>query len=152
MEKASVEYVEIMFLCERFVQGDCCKTVQQVEQCLAAINTKMGKLNALKKNISTHVKGLEWSEYHTPWSANGLQHAIEFLKNHLTHIITDSSTSNKQAQNPVFSMPSRNKLPSLGMLTVDVRAQEEEDEDALASMETNCNEERQRLIEEGLRD
>ena len=49
-------------------------------------------------------------------------------------------------------MPSRNKLPSLGMLTVDVRAQEEEDEDALASMETNCNEERQRLIEEGLRD
>ena len=56
MEKASVEHVEIMFLYERFMQGDCYKTVQQVEQGLAAINTKTGKLNVLKKNISTHVK------------------------------------------------------------------------------------------------
>ena len=38
------------------------------------------------------------------------------------------------------------------MLTVDARAKEEEDVNAQASVEDNCNEERQRLIEEGLRD
>ena len=80
MEKASVEHVEIMFLYERFMQGDCYKTVQQVEQGLAAINTKTSKLNVFKKNISTCVKGLGWSECYAPWSASGKQHAIEFLK------------------------------------------------------------------------
>ena len=78
MEKASVEHVEIMFLYERYVQGDCCKTVQQVEQGLAKINTQTGKLKVLKNNITMHVKGLGWSEYHTPWSANGKQHSIQF--------------------------------------------------------------------------
>ena len=66
MEKASVEHVEIMFLYEIFMQNDGYKTVQQVDQGLAAINTKTGKLNVLKKNISTCVKGLGWSEYHAP--------------------------------------------------------------------------------------
>ena len=77
MDKASAEHAELMFMHERFVQGDCCRTVEQVEQGLAAITTQTGKIKVLKNNIATCVKGLGWSEYHTPWSANGKQHTIE---------------------------------------------------------------------------
>ena len=52
----------------------------------------------------------------------------------------------------MISLPLRKDLPSLGDLTIDVRAKWEEDTNLIADIELKCNEERVRLIKEGIRD
>ena len=152
MEKASADHVDMLFLYEQHAQGECWKTVEEVERGLTVTQTKTGKVKELKKQITMCVKGLGWSEYHTAWSVNGKQHSVECLTHHLNHIVTDSASKNKQGMKPAISLPSRRPLPSLGIQTVDVRAKNEEDTTLSSEMENQCNEERLRLINEGLRD
>ena len=152
MEKASEEHAEILFLYEQHVQGECYKTVEDADQGLATISSQAGKLKELKKHITIYVKGLGWSEYHTAWSVNGKPHSVEYLAHHLKYVITDSSLKNKQATKPAITLPSRRPLPSLGMQTVDARAKNEEDATLSNEMENKSNEERLRLINEGVRD
>ena len=152
MEKASADHVEMMFLCEQYMQRECYKAVKQVEQGLSSISSRVAKLKELKKHITIYVKGLGWSEYHTTWSVNGKQHTVEYLTHHLKYIITDSCLKNKQANKPTISLPSRRPLPSLGVQTVDVRAKNEDDTTLLSEMENKWNEERLRLINKRLSD
>lgn len=134
------------------MQGECCETVEQVEQGLSSISTRVVKLKELKKQTTIHVKGLGWSEYHAAWSVNGKQHAAEYSTHHLKCIIAGSCLKKKQAIKPTISLPSRIPLPSLGVQTADARAKNEDDAALSSEMENKCNEERLRLINEGLRD
>lgn len=109
-------------------------------------------MKGLKKQITMCVKGLGWSEYHTAWSANGKQHSMEHLTHHLNRIITGSASKNKQGIKSAISLPSRRPLPSLDIQTVDIRSKNEEDATLSSEMKSKCNEERLRLINEGLRD
>ena len=58
IEKASADHVETLFLYEQYVQGECYKTVEEVERGLAAISSQTGKVKELKKHITIYVKGL----------------------------------------------------------------------------------------------
>ena len=152
MEKASAEHVEIMFLYERCMQGDCWKSLEEVDQGLACISGQLAKRNTLKKHITIYVKGLGWHDYHTTWSLNGTLRPIECLAEHLKFIIIDSQANNRRIERPKISMPMRKALPQLGEVTVDVRAKFEEDNDAMNDMQLKCNETRVRLINKGIRD
>ena len=154
--KASEEHVENMFLYDMCIQGECYKTVDEVERGISGILTQTGKLKELKRVITIYVKGLGWSEYHTPWSiridGKQRQHTVGYLKNHLIHIITDSTAKNKQVIKPSINVASRKDLPSLGVATVDVRETDEKDNLLINEMNDKCSEERLRLINQGIRD
>ena len=93
-----------------------------------------------------------WAEYHATWSVNGRLNATNCLKEHLIYIINDSSIKNKQILGPNMSLPMRIKLSQLCEVTVDVRSKVEEDIKSMNDVETKCDESRQRVIEEGIRD
>ena len=91
IEKISSDHVDIMFLYKRHVQGDCWTTVEQVEVELSKTKGITAQRNALKDQITMHAKGLKRKECHTPWSFQGKLHSVDYLKEHLLHIITDST-------------------------------------------------------------
>ena len=105
MKKSSSDHADTMFLYERHVQGNCWTTVEQVEVELSKIKGITAQRNTLKDQITTHVKGLKWKEHHTPWSFQGKLHSVDYLKEHLLHIITDSTRRNKTIESPSMSLP-----------------------------------------------
>ena len=52
VEKASADYVDVMFLYERYVQGDCWTTPELVNSELNKVNGKTAKRNTLKDQIT----------------------------------------------------------------------------------------------------
>ena len=81
---------------------------------------------------------------------NGKLHSLEYLTYYLKFIITNSTSKKKQAIKLTISLPSKRRLPSLGVWTVNTRAKNEEDATLSSEMENKCNEEWLRLINEGL--
>jgi len=69
MSKVSEDHIDIMFLYERYTQGECWRTVEKVNDKLIKIKGKTSIRNILKDQITIYVKGLGWKEYHTAWSS-----------------------------------------------------------------------------------
>ena len=58
LEKASEEHTEIMFFYDVRMQGDCYRTIDEVERSIVGIPLKTGKLKELKRNVTACVKSL----------------------------------------------------------------------------------------------
>ena len=126
MRKASEDQIDIMFLYERYTQGDCQRTVEKVNDELIKIKRKTSMQNTLKDQITIYVKELGWKEYHTAQSSQDHPHSIEYFREHLIHIIQDSISLNKTVKPSSISLPMQKELPTLGNVTIDIRAKNEE--------------------------
>ena len=65
LEKASYEIIETLFLYEKYENGNCWRTVDEVNEGLDKISGSTAKKCALKDNITVYVKGLRWTMHHT---------------------------------------------------------------------------------------
>ena len=83
---------------------------------------------------------------HTKWSVRGTHHSVEHLREHLIHIIMDGEANSRPFENPDIAVAQRKSLPTLGNLTVDVRAKEEEDIDEKEHQQNIAEELRVNLI------
>ena len=123
-----------------------------LEEGLSKIPSVVAKRCALKEHITTHVKGLGWKEYHTPWSYQGRLRSLECLKEHLIFIINHSQENNKPIASPIMKITTRKTMPSLGEATVDKREKEEADESTLNELQSQSQSLRLSMIAEGKRD
>ena len=76
------------------------------------------------KRLIIFVQGLGWDEFNTPWSKKGALYGVDYLKEHLCNIIRQSS--GRPIKTPETSLPERKYTPVLGMLSSDIRIQNEE--------------------------
>ena len=141
-----------MFLFEKYEKGHCWRTVDEVNEGLEKIKSVGAKKSALKENITVCVKGFRWSMCHTKWSVRGVHHSVEYLREHLIYIIKDGEEKGRPIEKPDIAIAQRKSLPTLGNLTVEVRAKEEEDIEEKENQQRVAAELRENLISEGKRD
>ena len=65
LEKTSYEIIETLFLYEKYENGNCWRTVDEVNEGLEKISSSTAKKCALKDNITIYVKDLRWTMHHT---------------------------------------------------------------------------------------
>ena len=85
--------------------------------------------------ITIYVKGLQWTQCHTKWLDNRKQFSVDYLKEHLIHIILDSSLKGLEVTKPTIDALMRKALPVLGDMTVDIRMKIDEDVQQLSMLE-----------------
>jgi len=146
LQKASKEHIETLFLYEKWIDGKCWTSPQEVEDGLDEMRTKGGKLEMLKLNINIYVKGLGLEEYKIAMTTK----TFEELKSHLLYIIEDSVDKEKMA--PTINIPKMKEMPALGELTEDARIAKEESIDQVLTMERESVQMRNDLIVRGERD
>ena len=152
IEKASAKHIETLFRWEKYEKGEFWTTEEEVIAHVSQVEGVTAKRNTLKDKITDYVKGFGWDEYHTTWSVGGRPHSVEYLQEHLLHIIRDSRAKGKEKNKPKINIPLRKKLPTIGMSTVDVRAKTEEVSEDITMMESRSNSIRNKLIDRGERD
>ena len=152
LEKASEKFIDVMFYYNKYIEGKCWMSVEDVEHGLSNIKGIVAQRDTLKDMITIYVKGLQWNQYHTKWSHNRKQFSVEYLKEHLIYIISDSAAKGLEVTKPVIDAPARKALPVLGEMTVDIRMKIDEDAQQLSMLEDKSSNIRLALISAGKRD
>ena len=150
--KVCEEHVDKLCLCNLHANNKCWKSEAEAQEGISNMSGVTVAKESLKHVITICVKGLGWDEYRTPWSHQGAQFTVNYLREHLIFIIKDSAMKNKQVTEPACSLPARKKLPTLGNLTVDVRVKDEEDRDSNNNVNDKVIALREEMIKEGKRD
>ena len=99
-----------------------------------------------------HGKVLRSKGCHTTWSLKGKLSSVEHLKEHSMHIAQDSTRNNKIVEEFNSSLPMRKNFTTLGNVTIDVKAKNEEDVNNTTIMNEKRKEIRSKLAEDGTRD
>ena len=100
ISKAGEDHIEVLFRWDKHVNGEFWTTEEQLNEELNKIKVVVAKRKTLQDKIKDYVKGFGWKEYHTTWSVKGQPHTIEYLQEHLLHIIRDSQLKQKSIAKP----------------------------------------------------
>ncbi len=125
MQKVRCEYIKCLDFYRLWFQSDSCwKTRRDVRKGLGKINTKGGKLDALKMNIQIRYLGFGWVECHTTWSKDGKNKTVKQLKARLIEIM--NMTRDKEVPMRLYPKKfglaaQKDNLPVLGQLTEAVK-------------------------------
>ena len=95
-------------------------TASAVERELKKLESKSGKLQALKENICIRVIGLGWSDLSTTCSKDGEVFSPKRLSQHLKTIISEPKKRVIPSAPPV-ELPKRKNLPHLGEQSHDLK-------------------------------